>query len=511
MSDRVEIELRPLGRRFTVERGTPLQDLLHEHGIEFPCGGRGSCGGCRVRVIAGALPPATDHDDLLPPGEAAEGWRLACRLRADGPITLQVAQWEGAILSDHAPLRFEPRPGRGAVVDLGTTTLVAQLLDLQTGELLAIERAMNPQAVHGADVMSRLEHARTAAGRRRLVESIRSRIREMLAALTASAVAPEAPVESVVVAGNAAMHHLFCDLDPAPLSRAPFEPTEPGPRSFASRELGWRLPGDPVVRVLPCLGGFVGGDILAGILATRLYESAKPAALIDLGTNGEIVVGNRERILCASAAAGPAFEGGRIRMGMQAVTGAISGVVLEGDRLHCSVIGDAPARGICGSGLVDAVAAGLELGTIAPGGRLAHGGQPFVVSPPVALTQHDVRELQLAKAAIAAGTQILLERFGASARELGRVFLAGAFGNYVNPSSARRIGLVDFEDAQMEAAGNTALLGAKLALVAGNADACRFEGLREKVVHVPLGGDPRFQEIFVANTAFPPRAEAAGG
>jgi uncharacterized 2Fe-2S/4Fe-4S cluster protein (DUF4445 family) len=505
MSDLVEIVLQPLGLELRVARGTPLQELLHEFGIEFPCGGRGSCASCRVRVIAGTLPLSPEHAALLSPDQAAEGWRLACRCRAEGPLTLEVAQWESTILCDHSPLRFEPRPGRGVVVDLGTTTLVAQLLDLQSGEVLALERAMNPQAIHGADVMSRLELARTEAGRRRLVESIRTRIRDMLLALTASAAAPEAPLESVVVAGNSVMHHLFCDLDLAPLSHAPFEPKEGGPQRFDAPDLGWRLPGDPEVRVLPCLGGFVGGDVLAGILATRIHQGDELRALIDLGTNGEIAVGNRSRIVCASTAAGPAFEGGRIGMGMQAVTGAISAVSREGERLRCRVIGDGPARGICGSGLVDAVAAGLELGAIGASGRLTRGGRPLVLSPPVELTQHDIRELQLAKAAVAAGIRILLEQFGAAAGDLSRVYLAGAFGNYVNPASARRIGLVDFRDDQIEAAGNTALLGAKLALFAGGGEAFRFDGLRKRVEHVPLGSDPRFQEAFVVNTAFPAR------
>ncbi|MBW2273538.1 MAG: DUF4445 domain-containing protein [Deltaproteobacteria bacterium] len=503
MSDLVEIELRPLGRTLRVESGTPLQDLLHEYGIEFPCGGSGTCARCRVRVIAGELPLSPEHAAMLTPDAAAEGWRLACRCRAEGPLTLEVEQWESAILSDHSPLRFEPRPGRGVAVDLGTTTLVAQLLDLQSGEVLALERSMNPQAAHGADVMSRLDFARSAPGRRNLVESIRSRIGDMVLALVTSATRPETPLESVVVAGNSAMHHLFCDLDLAPLSHAPFEPREGGSHSFAAPELGWRLPGDPAVRVLPCLGGFVGGDLLAGILASGIHETDELRALIDLGTNGEIVLGNRSRILCASTAAGPAFEGGRIGMGMQAVSGAISAVELAGKRPRCHVIGNGPARGICGSGVVDAVAAGLELGVIAASGRLGRGGQPMVLSPPVELTQHDIRELQLAKAAIAAGIQILLEHFGANAGDLDRVFLAGAFGNYVNPASARRIGLVDFRDDQIEAAGNTALLGAKLALFTGNAEAGRFEALREKVEHVPLGSDPRFHEIFVAHTAFP--------
>ena len=223
------------------------------------------------------------------------------------------------------------------------------------------------------------------------------------------------------------------------------------------------MPGNPAVRFLPCLGSFVGSDILAGLLATSLHEHDDLAALIDLGTNGEIVVGNRQRLLCASTAAGPAFEGARISMGMRAATGAISEVHAQDGKLHCHVLGNGAPRGVCGSGLVDAAAAGLDLGWISPKGRLANG-ESLTLAPPVALTQWDVRELQLAKGAIAAGLRILLEQWGAQAIELAQVYVAGAFGNYINYASARRIGLLDFPAEKIQPAGNTALLGAKLAL-----------------------------------------------
>ena len=187
----------------------------------------------------------------------------------------------------------------------------------------------------------------------------------------------------------------------------------------------------------------MGSDILAGVLATEMHESDSLVALVDLGTNGEIAIGNRERILCASTAAGPAFEGGGISMGMQATTGAITAVSVEKGGLRCRVQGDVPARGICGSGLVDAIAAGLDLGIIEPSGRLSSDSNPFEISPGVSLTQRDVRQLQLAKGATAAGIRILLERWNAEPRDLSRLHLAGAFGNYVDPASARRVGLID--------------------------------------------------------------------
>jgi len=264
---------------------------------------------------------------------------------------------------------------------------------------------------------------------------------------------------------------------------------------------------------LPCLGGFVGSDVLAGILAAKLPEREDLVGLVDLGTNGEIVIGNKEGLLCASTAAGPAFEGAKISMGMRAATGAISQVTLsplldshlseEGSSpLHCRVIGDGTPSGLCGSGLVDAVAAGLELGVIGTSGRFANGETRWMLAEPVALTQNDIRELQLAKAAIAAGIKLLMQRKGA--KELSRLYLAGAFGNYIDRSSAQRIGLIDFPPERVEAAGNTALLGAKLALFGHDSEGGSYAGLRRQIEHVALNADPCFQDVFVEELAFPP-------
>jgi uncharacterized 2Fe-2S/4Fe-4S cluster protein (DUF4445 family) len=256
------------------------------------------------------------------------------------------------------------------------------------------------------------------------------------------------------------------------------------------------------VRFLPCLGSFVGSDLLAGILATKLHESDAPVALIDLGTNGEIVVGNREKILCASTAAGPAFEGARITMGMRAATGAISEVHVEAGQIRCHVLGNGKPRGICGSGLVDAIAVGLELGLVRPNGRLITNGE-WSLRPPVILTQSDIRELQLAKAAIAAGVRILVRQWGARMEDIARVCLAGAFGNYVRRASARRIGLIKFPPEKIQAVGNTALLGAKLALFGLDGHDGSFPELRRKIRHVPLNEDPQFQEIYANEMPFP--------
>ncbi|MCC7373047.1 MAG: DUF4445 domain-containing protein [Verrucomicrobiales bacterium] len=516
MSSRVELILEPAGRSLAVEAGVLLQDELFAQGVEFPCGGRARCRGCRVRLLRGESPPTPDDAERLTASELKDGWRLACRLRASAPLTLEIAQWEALILGDDSVLEVTPRDGFGIAIDLGTTTIVAQILDLRTGRVIGVRTLLNPQARYGADLMSRVDHASTPEGRERLTTIIREHVGRMVRQLVAVAATPErspgteAPVtppvlEEILLVGNTVMHHLFSGLPVESLGQHPFDPVDPGLQSFTAAELGWA--GDtvsPGVRVhfLPCLGSFVGSDILAGILATRLHLSSQPGLLVDLGTNGEMVVGNRDRLFCASTAAGPAFEGARIVMGMRAATGAISEVRVRDGTLHCHVIGGAQARGICGSGLVDAVACGLDLGLVQPNGRLFQG-QPLRLEAPIELSQCDIRELQLAKGAIAAGIRLLAERWGTSVDGLAPVCLAGAFGNYINRGSARTIGLLPFAPDRVTPSGNAALLGAKMALLRIAGSDLEFKDLRQRVEHVAMNHDPTFVDRYVAEMNFP--------
>jgi uncharacterized 2Fe-2S/4Fe-4S cluster protein (DUF4445 family) len=504
MTDRVRIELQPLGESFELERGTPLQDALFAHGVEFPCGGRQRCKGCRVRVLKGSIPITPEQEGLLSRDELDAGWRLSCTGRADSNLTLELGQWEAAILADNTIFDFTPRTGLGVAVDLGTTTIVAQLLDLSNAHVLAVRSALNRQARYGADVMSRVSYGVTPEGSQRLLTLVQTQIGNLIEELLEGAHAAGPHVERIVVVGNTVMHHLFCGIDITPLSMYPFEPTRDGLEKFRASELRWDIPGDPAVRFLPCLGGFVGSDILAGILATRVHESDALVGLVDLGTNGEIVIGNHERILCASTAAGPAFEGARISMGMRAATGAISKASIEEGKLACHVLGAVSPRGICGSGLVDVVACGLDLGLILPSGRLRDGSNgSLMLAEPVAITQADVRELQLAKGAIAAGIRLLLARWGAETKDLTRLYLAGAFGNYINRASARRIGLLNFPLEMVKPAGNTALLGAKLALFNEREADFDYAALRSRIQHISLNTEPSFQDVFVQEMTFP--------
>jgi uncharacterized 2Fe-2S/4Fe-4S cluster protein (DUF4445 family) len=472
------------------EPNRSLADRLFELGVEFPCGGESGCGGCKIRVLSGHVPVTAAMRQSLSDAELAQGWRLACCAEARESVVVEVDQWSLPVLTDEQSTPLEPRPGAGVAIDLGTTTLVAQMVDLSTGEVLAVETALNPQARHGADVMSRIQYDLRRPGE--LTGMIRQTLGQMLARLAGGRV-----LEEVLIAGNTTMHHLFCRLSVTPLAAVPFLSPELGERRFSAGELGWAVEIRESVRFLPCMGGFVGSDLLAGMVATRLHEQSATHALFDIGTNGEIVLGSRHGILCASTAAGPAFEGGRISAGMTARAGAIDAVRVHDGAYECHVLGGQAARGICGSGLVDAAASALELGQILPSGRLAGGAKALRLTESVSLTQGDIRELQLAKGAMAAGLKILA---GAPPRSL---WLAGAFGSYIKEAAARAIGLLP-QDVAVEPVGNSALRGARMLLLSPTHRDALLARLCALTRHVELAADPAFQDTFADSMAFTP-------
>lgn len=509
MRNRVRITLLPSGEILEMARGASLGEALFPRGVEFPCGGRGRCGACRVRILEGRLPVTGEDADRLSAGELAAGWRLACRARPEQDLTIEVSQWKAVVLADRASAAGSGEEGLGVAVDLGTTTLAVQLLHLATGEVRGVYTGLNPQALHGADVMSRLTYALSGGGAKELAHRVRTAIGEALSRLLEQAEGGEGGVRRVVIAGNTVMHHLFCGLDPAPLAAYPFESPRLEGRRFSAADLGWPLEGTVPVFFLPCMGGFVGSDLLAGALAVGLHETEAPCMLVDLGTNGEILLAAGGRILCASTAAGPAFEAGGISCGMRAAPGAVYAVEPSERGFRCKVLGGGPARGVCGSALVDAVAAGRALGRIEENGRLAGGASTLSLCDGLRLTQKDVRRLQLAKGAVAAGIRMLLDSAGLAPNHVEAVHLAGAFGNYVDPVSACRIGLFPFPPERIRPAGNTALRGTKEVLALGERSDPLVEAIRERGMHIALAADPRFEAWFMEALAF--RAADAGG
>jgi uncharacterized 2Fe-2S/4Fe-4S cluster protein (DUF4445 family) len=422
--------------------------------------------------------------------------RLACRSSVTSDLSLEIDQFDTFILADSTTFHFTPAEGYGVAIDLGTTTLVAQLLDLSNGHVLDAVTGLNPQAEFGADVISRIEYAIRNEG----LPVLQKLIRKTLAAMVNKLILRhKVEVTKVVIVGNTVMQHIFSGLDLTPLSAYPFESKKKEFYSFSPEKLKFKTENKAELMFLPSLGSFVGSDILAGILATRIHKSEKYIALIDLGTNGEIVVGNKDKILCASTAAGPAFEGTNIRMGMRASTGAISSISEKEGEIKYHIIGNEEPRGICGSGLIDAIAVFIKDRKIDAGGRILNDKDSIELAPPVIITQKDIRELQLAKGAIAAGLQILLDQLKITHNQVESVYIAGAFGNFINIENTRRIGLIEFQADKIHKMGNTALIGAKMSLFLNKTE---IEPILALTEHVSLEMIPDFQDLFADKMMF---------
>jgi len=441
----------------------------------------------------------------------------------DLPESMRSDDIRGVIQYDNEPIGFIRRGERlcGAAFDVGTTTVVGWLYDLEEGNELAVAAALNPQETCGADAVSRIAFASSRTnGLDELHRSIVGAVNKLITDMCRDAEVPPTTVADCVVVGNTTMMHLFLGISPQYLGLAPHVPVTRGPVRIPASQIGLAI--SPVGRVyhLPCIGSFVGADTVGVILATGLHRRAGTHLAIDIGTNGEIVLAHGGRLTACSTAAGPAFEGGEISCGMRGVAGAIDRVDLGAAGLDTRSIGDEPARGICGSGILDAVAALLECGAVEPSGRLVvqHREGPVEVinrdgelravlartdSGDVYITQRDIRQVQLAKAAIRVGIETLLDRSDLGSDDLDGVFLAGAFGNYMRPESAVRIGLVPpLPIERFHPVGNAAGAGARLALVSR-----RFRQEATEVAsaaqHVDLMADSGFQNRFVEAMTFP--------
>jgi uncharacterized 2Fe-2S/4Fe-4S cluster protein (DUF4445 family) len=411
----------------------------------------------------------------------------------------------------------------GMAFDIGTTSVVGCLVDLRSGEQLAEAGNLNPQAVHGGDLMSRIAYAqfdekKLAVLRGEILNAINGFIDEACA----DASVDMAHIYKIVVVGNTCMHHIFLGIDTSHVGLAPYAPVVSGSIELAASDLPLKRAPNAVVCLLPIIAGFVGADTTAAILATRLHESDETRCLVDIGTNGEVVMGSKTSLMACSAPAGPALEGGQINHGMRAAVGAIEKVRVDDD-IHLGIIGDAQPIGICGSGLIDIVANLLAAGMIDGTGRLrdkdidelpeklrdrltrdgrvrslilassAESGNGEEIS----LSQVDIRQLQLAKAAIYAGIVMLQTVMEVPDEKLHELHVCGGFGNYINMESAVKIRLVpDLPLERISYVGNAALMGAQIALLSESERASTDE-IVQSVEHVALATHPAFQEIFV--------------
>ena len=490
------IRLHPIGKELKVNDATPLIDVLHEFGVEFPCGGNGTCGKCKVRLLDGEIEITETHQRKLEQLGLSSDWRLSCFSLCTNDITLEIEQYNHLILADETEFDFSPREGFGIAVDLGTTTIVAQLVDLSSAKVLAVETMLNPQLKFGADLISRIQ-ACLDGHAPEMTHIIRSSIGTMIRLLLNK---HNVALSKMVLVGNTVMQLIFSGCDVSPLSCYPFHTDNLGLKIFNPKELGWDFSMKEKVQFYPSVGSFVGSDILAGIAATGLHQKQDYTALIDLGTNGEIVVGNKNRIVCASTAAGPAFEGANISMGMRAVTGAISSLMLNHGKIEASVIGNTEPTGICGSALIDAIAILRKMDLIGIFGEINSGDQYIPVAGKVILTQRDINEFQLAKAAIAAGLAILAKNLTIDLAEIKDIYIAGAFGSYINIENVVETGMIELPASKIHKIGNTALIGAKMFLFSDM-------GITEKILantrHISLEADPNFQDIYVDKLLFP--------
>lgn len=611
MSEELKVTFAPSGRTVYVLPGTLLLEAAGRAGIvlQTPCGGKGTCGKCKVRIAKGKCNPSGSDGCGLTADQLADGYRLACQSHVESslvvdipveslfetkhqiltgdtgemsdllpsvqkkyfelpppasddarsdierfrsvtgclsvpfslmqklPVFLRSNDWKGTAVSISGHLAGlevgdTSKESFGVAADLGTTTIVATLFDLNTGESCAVASTMNPQIGFGDDVIARISRVMDdKSALAELQQSVIKALNGLIQSMTQESKIPARRIYEVVVAGNSTMQHMLCGLDPSSLGEVPFVQVVNDSLCVPASRLGIAVNPAADVFVFPQIGGFVGGDTVAGVLASRMDEVSAPTLLVDIGTNGEIVLAHSGKIESTSTAAGPAFEGARIVQGMRATSGAIEKVMIKDGDVLLNVIGNTKPVGICGTALIDAVAELLRCGVIEDTGRILepddapeklsakirdrltpiNGETNFLLVPaeqtasgePIYIWQKDVRELQLAAGAIRAGINILMRRAKVDPSQLDSVLLAGAFGNFIRRNNARRIGLLPQVSCnRIRFIGNAASMGAKLALLSRR-DRVRAEEIMHKSEHIDLSLDSEFQMEFGMAMMFP--------
>src|SRR5213593_4076186 len=607
-------------RTLALPPATSILKGAHAASIEITatCGGRGRCTSCRVKFVAGTVPPPTIMDEIqLGNDQVREGYRLSCQCVPGEAVTVQIAPpleerafqilgagpgvvgmgrvtldsgirkqvvkvglpreehhqtsdleqlaaalgvtpadvglavlqgLPGALRDDPAGVTvttFAAAGGGervlavergdtasmkfGLAVDIGTTSVVSVLIELESGEQLASVSSLNPQAVFGGDLMSRIAFAQfNPDNLKKLHTRIVGLLNQHIAEICRQSGVLAKWIYKVVVVGNTCMHHLLLGIDPSHVGLAPYAPVIRHAAVLPAREVLLKIAPEARVCLLPLVAGFVGADAVAVALATRLADSPALRVAVDIGTNGEVLLGSRDRLLACSAPAGPALEGAQIRHGMRGAQGAIDKVTVDAD-VHVHTIGETPALGICGSGLIDLLAGLLDAGVVDWTGlirveardqlppalreRVAMRGEErvFVLLRPgeagargeIVLTQDDVRQVQLAKGAIASGIAMLLHVGAVPLDRVEELMLAGGFGNYLSIPSAIRIGLIPaLPVSRVRYVGNAASLGAQLCLLS-EAERARADTIASRIEHVSLAAHPDFEQIFVDAMNFP--------
>ena len=505
----------PAGQHVTCPAGTNILTYLQDHSIPLPahCGGKGICGMCRVFVCQGTVPVSLEDQSFFSAEEINQGWRLACCdvPETEAHIFIPASKAEamaipGSKQSDFATVPADlPLHEYGIAIDIGTTTLALALIDMTTGAAIASATAVNSQRVYGADVVSRMAAAGKGCGPG-LQHAIRNDLLQALGRLLDGhkAIQPR----RIVISANTTMQHLLMGYSCKGLSTWPFQPVSLGGETYSWHTVFAEdmdaIDADCPVTLLPGISAYVGADITSGLWHCHIDRAEGLSLFVDLGTNGEMALGNKERLLVSSTSAGPALEGGHLTCGVGSVAGAICSVSLQKETVQVKTIDNQSPVGLCGTGVIEGMAALIEGGYVDKTGKLRepyfHHGFPFAQRDddrPICFTQQDIRDIQMAKGAIRAGMETLLREWGASWDDVGKVYLAGGFGYYLKPQKAAAIGLLPKQLInRTTAVGNTSLAGAVDVLM----DSEALDGMLHicaATKEIILGNTPEFQELYI--------------
>jgi len=568
------IFVKPIEITIEMKSGETLYKSLERAGvqIETPCGGNGICGRCRIWAEEPDKIPLTPNENIFP-DEESQGLRLACVAipKASTVIRLEdnylydkkeqigekeqqnhsylrilssdITRNRGGISSVVTDIEDRISSPKGLAIDIGTTTLVISLVSLTTGKIVASGSSLNPQVVHGHDVLSRIQYASTSNGLSEMAALIRNKLNELVEKACSESDSQTDEIVDVAIGANTTMLQIAAAIDPTPLGHLPFKVDISGATTFPATQFGLHVSSRARVYIPPVMHAFVGSDISAGLLCCPdFFENNRSVLYLDMGTNGEICLNVRGQRFTTSTAAGPAFEGMGISSGMRATEGAVERVDVRDGKLIFHLIGDPSPesvltennlteshfkrqreiRGVCGSGIVDLIAALLTTDLLDRSGKLRViedeqsqmvgseqlkvvkiNSQPaFCYGENLYLTQKDIRQIQLAKGAVRTGIDLILQRGGISCEELDKIYIAGGFGNFLNPASMERIGLLpEHSSEKVIFCGNASIDGSIMLLTNTNGRTF-LKGALHKMEHLQLADLPEFMNCFVKNLNF---------
>ncbi len=499
----------------SVSKGTTVSDILKSAAIPFsmPCGGNHICGKCKVEIYGDASPMDEREKSLLG-NSIAENTRLACFAQISGDCTIILPDSDKNVLVEieNNNLKAEPGEKCAIVFDIGTTTVAGSIYGLEPFRLLCSEGELNSQRPYGGDVVSRIDYC-CKNGTEKISAAIAEQLSSMAERLCEKAQAAKENILRFIVTGNTTMLHIFAGLNPDTMAASPFKPRS----LFGTIKKADKYFKDfPQADIIfpPCIGPFLGADIVCAIKESSMMEKSETAFIADIGTNGEMALFTDGRLCCCSTAAGPAFEGAGIEMGMPACEGAADKFYIENGEIKCHTIGGKEPIGICGTGLISAAALMLKTGIMDKTGYICEEGHPFthliscdssgisyVKLAGVKITQRDIRQLQLAKGAISAGIETLLKECGITADKISSFYLCGGFGSYIDPYDAAAIGLIpDSFKTITYSLGNAAAKGAAIAAHSGNIDA--FKKIADSAEEISLAENAFFMEKYIDDMNF---------